>query len=99
MADVAAFGTGPGPTQASVFGHEIVEQAAKQIENKDVGPAHAEGNAAANRISGYIRGAEEVSRIQGVPVRDPLPIPEGRKRSTSSSSYKMVTSRSTESIR
>ena len=58
VADVAAFGGGPGPTEASVFGHEVAEQFAKQVHGLGFDPAHSAGQAAEDRISGFTRGEQ-----------------------------------------
>lgn len=61
VGDIAAFGTGPGPSSASVLTHEITEQMAKQVfglPNSEAGHnvAHSLATAAANYASGFSRG-------------------------------------------
>jgi hypothetical protein len=65
VADVGAFGNGPGPTKASVGLHEIVEQFAAQVSKVGQKDAHQLGIRAENAVGGYERGKDSLQPFAG----------------------------------
>jgi hypothetical protein len=59
VADIAKFGNGPGPTQASVLAHELIEQFGIQTKNVSYKEAHQFGMASETYISGYAHQKEK----------------------------------------
>jgi RHS repeat-associated protein len=67
VADIAALGDGPAANISGAFGHEIVEQFAKQslgfVQEGPGRPAHLFANDAQARITGYTRIGDPVARL------------------------------------
>jgi RHS repeat-associated protein len=59
IGDIKEFGNGQGANSASVLGHEIKEQALKQLEGKDYPSSHSGGKDFESKITGYTRGKDE----------------------------------------
>ncbi len=62
VSDMAAFGNGPGASQAGAFAHEVAEQYEKQVHGSDFPAGHMSAMKTESDVTGFTRGQERPSR-------------------------------------